>query len=218
MTYAARIKQILTSAERLAFRQCSTPLKIQNYLDSISINFELHGETYYSPRQVIRQKSAHCFEGAIFAAAAMAYHGRKALLMDFQTLPNDTDHVVALFRENGFWGAMSKTNHAILRWRDPVYKNPRELALSYFHEYMLWNGKKSMVAYSVPFDLSRYAPETWITAEDDLDALAETLDSSRHFPIVPKKNRRLLRPGSMLELKAMSIVEWKEPRGYHTGA
>lgn len=148
----------------------------------------------------------------------MAYHGRKALLMDFQTLPNDTDHVVALFRENGFWGAMSKTNHAILRWRDPVYKNPRELALSYFHEYMLWNGKKSMVAYSVPFDLSRYAPETWITAEDDLDALAETLDSSRHFPIVPKKNRRLLRPGSMLELKAMSIVEWKEPRGYHTGA
>ena len=97
------------------------------------INFEHGGETNHSPIVVLKKRKAHCFEGAVFAAAVLAYHGSKPLLMDFATAYDDEDHTVALFRKNGLWGAISKTNHAVLRYRDPVYRTPRELAMSYFH-------------------------------------------------------------------------------------
>jgi hypothetical protein len=216
--YAKCMQEMLTPPERRLFQKLASPQKIQDYLDSLPVNFEMSGETYMSPRRVISSNTAHCFEGAIFAASALAYHGQPPLLLDFQTLPNDVDHVVAPFKQNGYWGAISKTNHAIVRWRDPVYKTIRELAMSYFHEYLLWNGTKSLVAYSAPFDLSKYPPEKWLTTGDDLDEIAEALDDSRHFPAVPKKNRRLLRRGSQVELRAMALVEFKEPRGYNSGA
>ena len=167
-----------------------------------------------SPRATIRAKTAHCIEGAFLAAAALAYHGQKPFLMDFQTHPDDEDHVVALFQQNGRWGAISKTNHAILRYRDPVYVTPRELALSYFHEHLMWDGRKSLVAYSAPFDLSRFPPEKWVTSEKSLVWLADTLDDAKHLPLVPKKNRRLIRKASNVELRAMKIVEWPAPKKF----
>lgn len=212
--YAERIKQLLTPLERRVFEKLSTPQKVQDYLDTLPINFETKGETYMSPRGVLRAKTAHCMEGALFAAAALAYHGEKPLLLDFRTLPNDEDHVVTLFRQHGYWGAISKTNHAILRYREPVYKTIRELAMSFFHEYLLWNGKKSLRAYSKPFDLSNYAPEKWVTAEGDLLWLVEAIDKARHFPIIPRKNLRHLRKAYPIELRAMKIVEWKPPKSY----
>lgn len=204
--------KVLSLHEKRLFVRLSTPQKIQGYLDTLPINYEIDGETYMSPRRMIAAKTAHCFEGALFAALALAYHGQKPLLMDIQTIPSDEDHVIALFKTNGYWGAISKTNHAILRYRDPVYKTPRELAMSYFHEYMMADGKKSMRAYSAPFDLSQYTLEEWITAEEDLGWLVNHLDESRHFPIAPKKNMRLLRKGSRVELVALAHVEWQEPR------
>ncbi len=167
-----------------------------------------------SPRAVLRAKTAHCMEGAVFAAAVLAYHGKRPLLLDFRTLPNDEDHVVALFRQHGYWGAISKTNHAILRYRDPVYKSVRELAMSFFHEYLLWSGKKSLRAYSKPFDLSRVPPQKWVTAEGNLFWLVEALDKTRHFPIIPKKNLRSLRKAYPIELRAMKIVEWRAPKSH----
>ena len=217
MDYAARIKSILTLSEKGVFKKLTTPQKIQDYLDTLPVNFEMTGETYQSPRRILQTKTAHCFEGAVFAAAALAYHGERPLLLDFQTLPIDDDHVVAPFKQNGYWGAISKTNHSIVRYRDPVYKTIRELAVSYFHEYLLWNGRKSLVAYSTPFDLSKYPPEKWLTAGEDLDDIALALDKSRHFPTVPAKNKKLLRKGSRTEIAAMKIVEWKEPRGFRAG-
>ena len=183
---------------------------MQEYLDTLPVNFEAKGETYMSPRAVLGAKTAHCMEGAVFAAAVLAYHGRKPLLLDFRTLPADEDHVVALFKQNGYWGAISKTNHSILRYREPVYNNVRELAMSFFHEYLLWNGKKSLREYSAPFDLSKFPPEKWVTAKNDLWWLVEALDSSRHFPTVPKKNLRLLRKAYPIELRAMKLTEWKK--------
>lgn len=218
MKYSARVKKTLTAAERRVFERLSTPQKIQDYLDTLPINFEMKGETYMSPRRVLREKTAHCFESALLAAAALAYHGQKPLLLDFRTIPEDEDHVVVPFRQNGFWGALSKTNHAILRYREPVYKDIRELALSYFHEYLTWKGKKSLRGYSKPFDLSRYAPEKWITAEKELFWLVDALDASKHFPLVPKKNIKKLRKAYDVELEAMKIVEWKPPKGYKSGA
>jgi len=212
MDYRERLKAVLTPRERALFAKLSNPRKIQDYLDSLPVNFETEGETYMSPRRMIREKTAHCFEGALLGAAAMAYHGAPPLLMDFQTTPDDEDHVIALFRENGLWGAFSKTNHAVLRYRDPVYKSPRELAMSCFHEYMKWNGARSMRAFSAPFDLRKYDPKKWVTAEEDLFWLVQALDESRHFPAVPKKNLRLLRKASKVEIRAMKVVEWPAPR------
>ena len=212
--YVKRLKALLTPPEQAIFKKLSTPQKIQNYLDTLPINFEMTGETCMSPRATIRAKTAHCIEGAFLAAAALAYHGHKPLLMDFQTHPDDEDHVVALFRQNGRWGAISKTNHAILRYRDPVYATPRELALSYFHEYLMWDGRKSLVAYSNPFDLRRYRPEKWVTTEKSLVWLADALDDAKHLPLVPKKNRRLFRKASNVELRAMKIVEWPAPKKF----
>lgn len=212
MHYSERIRAILTPSELASFKKLSSPHKIQDYLDTLPMNFERRGETYMSPRRVLKAKTAHCFEGALLAAAALAYQGRKPLLLDLKTTLSDEEHVVALFKENGYWGAISKTNHAILRWRDPVYKNVRELAMSYFHEYFMWNtGKKSLRSYSASFNLARYKPEDWITAEEDLDEIAEALDKSRHFPAIPEKNKRLIRKASRIELRAMKVVEWTEP-------
>ncbi len=207
-SYQSSVRKILGPAERILFSRLKTPQKIQDYLDKLPINFELSGETYMSPRRVIEERRAHCFEGALFAAAAFAYHGQSPLLMDFRTVPEDEDHVVALFKQSGLWGAVSKTNHAILRYRDPVYESPRELAMSYFHEYLEWNGNKSLRAYSRPFDVSRFAPHTWITEEKDLVLLVDALDSTRHFPIAPQKNLRLLRRGTPVEIRAMKTTEW----------
>lgn len=204
----SRIASLLTRSERRLFSRLSTPQKIQDYLDTLPINFEASGETYMSPRRAIRAKTAHCFEGALFAAAALAYHRHQPLLMDFHTTSADEDHVVALFRVHGLWGAISKTNHAILRYRDPLYRTPRELAMSYFHEYLEWDGRKSLRTYSSPFDLSQYAPEKWMTAGEELQWLVDALDDSRHFPIVPKKNTRMLRRAAPVELRAMKVVEW----------
>ena len=212
MPYSARLKQLLTPPERRAFQKLSTPQKIQDFLDDLPINFELLGETYMSPRRVLRERTAHCFEGALFAAAALAYHGKKPLLLDLKSIDADQDHVVAPFKEAGRWGAISKTNHAILRYREPVYRTVRELAMSFFHEYLMDDGRKSLRAYSRPFNLSKFSPERWVIAEEELFWLAGALDDSRHFPTVPKKNLRTLRRAYPIELRAMKLLEWRQAK------
>lgn len=205
--YAEALRSLLSPAEAAVFKKLKRPVDIQNYLDTLAVNFELKGETIYSARRVLREQKAHCVEGALFAAAALAYHGRTPWLMDIQTEECDDDHVVALFKEGGRWGAISKTNHTILRWRDPVYKTVRELAMSYFHEYIVSDGQKTMLAFSKPFDLSRYAPE-WAVAEEDLTLLIEQLDDSPHSPVADKAVLRKVRYAQPIETKVLDITEW----------
>ncbi len=204
------IRSILTPQELKVFARLNTPQKIQAYLDKMPINFEHKGETYMSPRRVLQHKTAHCFEGALLAATALALQGQKPLLMDIQTIASDEDHVITLFKQEGRWGAISKTNHTILRYRDPVYLSPRELAMSYFHEYIMNSGKRSMRTYSAPFDLSKFAPVKWVTADEELDWLVGELDWSRHFPVALKKNISLVRKAAPVERKALEITEWSE--------
>src|SRR3989344_2962062 len=106
MTYKDRLRRILSSGEKKIFERLDSPIKIQNFLDSVPINFEQSGETLMSPRRLLKAHKAHCIEGALFAAAVLAYHGRSPLLMDFQTSPEDEDHVLAVFKQNGLWGAI----------------------------------------------------------------------------------------------------------------
>lgn len=205
------MRAILSSSERAVFNTLSTPDRIQTYLEALPQNFSYSaGGTCRSPRRLLRDKKAYCFEGAVFAAAALAYHGRTPWLLDLQTTDDDEDHVLALFKEGGLWGAISKTNYPVLRWRDPVYKSVRELAMSYFHEYFLPDsGKKTFFAYSKPFDLSRYAAERWVVAEESLDWLAEAMDASPHLPTVPKPLLRKARRATALERTAAAVSEWE---------
>lgn len=211
MLTRASMSALLSPVERSLLKRLSSPAKIQDYLDSLPINFELSGETYFSPRRVIREGTAHCFEGALLAAAALAWHGQEPLLLDLKTAAPDTDHVVAVFKRGRYWGAISKTNHPVLRWRDPVYTSVRELAMSYFHEYFLSpSGSKTLRSFSRPFDLSRYKPERWLIAEDDLHWLVEAFDSSPHVEIVGGAGLRSLRKASNIEIKASDLTEWSE--------
>lgn len=218
VTYSKRVAAVLDPNERAIFHKLNSPQKIQDYLDGLTINFELSGETYLSPRRVIRERSAHCFEGALLAAAALAYHGERPLLLDFKTLPIDEDHVVTLYRQNGFWGAISKTNHACLRFRDPVYRSVREIAMSFFHEY-IWGegGAKTLREISKPFNLARYAPDSWVVAEKNLFWLVQDLDDSAHERLFPKVQEKLLRKAHYVEVDGITLTEWaadgtKKPR------
>lgn len=208
-TYQIRLRALLSPPERAVFARLNAPQKIQTFLDHFPVNVLSRGEhTMMSPRLVLKNKKAHCMEAALLAATALAYHGQPPLLMDLESAANDYDHVVALFKQNGRWGAISKTNYPVLRWRDPVYESPRELAMSYFHEYFLDSGKKTLKRYSAPFDLSKFNPNTWVIAGEDVDWLADRLTDARHFPIAPAKNMRALRKASKIEITATSAREW----------
>jgi len=197
----------LSKKEEKFLRTLSTPIKIQNFLDSLPLNWEKGGETYMSPRRVLSMKRAHCLEGALLAAVSLWLQGEKPLLLDLKTINGD-DHVVALYQKNNYWGAISKTNHSSLRFRDPIYKTIREITVSYFHEYFSdETGQKILISYSRPFDLSLLG-ESWVTANEELFDLAQKIDDSRHFVIFPKKNKRYLRPADKMERKAGLLREW----------
>jgi hypothetical protein len=210
--YRKALRALLTPAERRLFARLNTPQKIQTFIEKMQPNFELKGDTAMSPRTMLKARTCHCSEAAVFAAAVLIYHGKPAWLMDIVALPSDTDHIVALFKERGLWGAISKTNHAVLRWRDPIYRSPRELAMSYAHEYNLNGGKKSMLSFSRPFSLTRYAPRRWLTPPDDLDWLMQALEDAPHVPVAPRHVLRRRRRSTRVELKSQDVTEWPVPR------
>lgn len=155
-------------------------------------------------------------EGAMLAAACLWYNGKKPLLLDIKTTNEDDEHVVALFKNppacGGLWGAISKTNHAVLRYRDPIYKTMRELALSYFNEYfLLKNGKKTMRSYSAPFSLLKYGND-WLVSEKNLWHIPKDLDNSRHFKLFPNRMAGRLRIADPIEIKAGSLTDWKRTK------
>jgi hypothetical protein len=152
-------KELYLKSEKSLFKTLNTPVKIQDFLAfEIKHNPAKDGVECRSPREVLRLGKAHCMEGALLAAAILEFHGHKPLLMDLRSTSEDLDHVVALFQQFGCWGAISKTNHAVLRYREPIYKSVRELAVSFFHEYFLDSGKKTLREYSAPVDLEFFNP------------------------------------------------------------
>lgn len=194
------------------FQRLNTPKKIQDYLNTIPPNFEMTGETSLSPREVMKQNRAHCMEGAVLAAVILWYHGHKPLLLDLVTSTIDDDHVVALFRAGKAWGAISKTNHAVLRYREPVYRDVRELAMSYFHEYFKDNGKKTLRSYSEPFDLSKLADKTWMTCPESIWEINSALTDSKHHTLLSKSQIASLRLAEPIEIAAGKLLEWPKPK------
>jgi hypothetical protein len=184
----------LTRAETATLQRLSTPEKVLAYLDRLDYNLEPDGDTVRSPRRVMRDRTAHCAEGAFFAAAAFRVNGRPPLLLDLEANDRDDDHVVALYRDRGLWGAVGKSKFAGLRYRSPIYATLRELALSFFEHYYNWDGERTLRAYSRPVSLARFDRIGWMTTEQDLWPVVEHLTVISHTKLFPAAaSRRLVR-------------------------
>jgi hypothetical protein len=176
------------SSMRKLLRKLSTPEKIQRYLDDLPYNKERSGETCRSPRLAIEFNTAHCFEAALLAAAALRVNGQPPLILDLASIRDD-DHVIAIYRANGCWGAIAKSNYAGLRFRSPVYRTLRELALSYFEHYYNLKGEKTLRAYSRPVNLARFDRIEWMTSDEPLWAIPEYLCEISHTAIFEPTRR-----------------------------
>jgi hypothetical protein len=193
----------------------NNPSKIQNFINSLKVNFEDKGDTCMSPRKVLKEGKAQCMEGAIFAASVLRLLGYKPLIVDLEASKDDYDHAIAVFNKNGHWGAISKTNHAVLRYREPVYKTIRELIMSFFHEYFLsHNGKKTLRRYSLPVDLSMFDNLGWMISEEDVWYIPNYLTEVEHFDILNKSQIRSLRKADEIEIKTGNILEHEKPEGF----
>lgn len=176
----------LAPADLRTLRTLNTPARIQKFLDALAYQY---ADTAWSPRRVLRERKGHCLEGALLAATALRANGHPPLLMDLEAV-HDDDHVIALYRERGLWGGIAKSNFAGLRFRAPIYRTLRELALSYFEPYYNLRGERTLRAYSRPVNLARLDRLHWMTAEDDVWCVPEALIAARHYPLFPHKVAR----------------------------
>jgi hypothetical protein len=185
--------------ERAIFRRLSTPERIQRFLDDeVGYNKEPHGPTCRGPRRILRDRLAHCLEGALFGAAALRVQGWEPLLLDLEAVRDD-DHVLAIFRQRGAWGAIAKSNYSGLRFREPVYRTLRELAMSYFEHYYNLKGEKTLRTYSRPVNLRRFDNIEWMTTDEDLWPVSDYLFTIPHTELLaPAATRHLTRMDARL--------------------
>jgi hypothetical protein len=203
----------LTSEELTLFRSLNTSGKIQEFIDRIPINFEEDGiDTVLSPRSVLRRQRCHCIEASILAALILRLHGHPPLVVDLTSTNDDFDHVIAVFQQDGKWGAISKTNHYSLRYREPVYESVRELVMSYFHEYFGSSGKKTLRSYSDPVDLTAFDHLNWMTTDRELWEIPTFLCEVQHHQILTRSQIRNLRDADAIEMRVSDIVEYYD---YH---
>jgi hypothetical protein len=196
----------LTEPEVAIMRKLASPEAIQDFLTAMPSNPEPEGDTCYSVRAALKQNCCHCIEAAFIAACALLLHGKPALLLDLEA-QGDDDHVVALFKRGSHWGAISKSNHIWLRWRDAIYRTPRELAMSYFHEYVL-NDNKTLRRFSRPFNIGAFDPADWITCETDCWDMAGELVALPHIPLLTAAQARRLRKREHFEVHAGNMKEF----------
>ncbi len=171
-----------TTREYEILSRLNTPVKIQDFLDRVKYNLEEDGETLYSPRSVLKHRSANCIEGAIFAAAALRVHGYPPLNIVLNSIRDD-DHVLAVYKQRDHWGALSKSKYSGLSFREPVHRTLRELALSYFEFYFNYDGEKTLRGYSRPVNLARFDKRNWMTSGDDLFYISDYLGEIAMTPL-----------------------------------
>jgi hypothetical protein len=179
-----------TKKELRKLRSLKGPGGIQKFLDDMPYHLE---DTAWSPRRVLAEQSSHCLEGSIFAAAALRVNGYPPLLLDLEA-DHDTDHVIAVFRENGCWGAVAKSNYTGCRWREPVYRTLRELAMSYFNAYFNMRGERTLRRFSLPVNLKRFDRQHWMTTDKPVWFIVYHLFDIKHYTLLtPAQIKRLHR-------------------------
>lgn len=169
-----------TPSEWRKLRSLQDPHGIQQFLDDMPYHM---ADTAWSPRRVLAEKTAHCLEGALFAAAALRAIGHPPLLFDLEA-EHDTDHVIAIFRENGHWGAIAKSNYTGCRWREPVHRTLRELALTYFNSYVNLRRERTLRRFSAPVNLQRFDKQDWMTTDQPVWFVAYHLCDIKHYPLI----------------------------------
>lgn len=188
-TQPLKKKERTEEAELIRYlKPLKSPVMIQDYLDSVPYNST--GRTL-SPLQVMKERMAHCMDGGLFAAAALRRLGYPPLIVDLVAF-NDDDHIIAVFREGKCWGAVAKSNTTLLRFREPVYRSLRELAMSYFDLYYNLKSEKTLRSYSRPIDLSRFDNRHWETTQEDLEYIGEYTYRVRHYPLVTEQQISIL--------------------------
>ena len=176
--------QSLTDPEKAIMAKLTDPNKIQLFLDELIYSAD---PFYRCPLQVLQDKTAHCFDGALFAAAALRQIGYPPLILDMIPNQRDDDHLLALYKQDGHWGAIAKSNFVGLRFREPVYRNLRELVMSYFEQYYNVEREKTLRRYTVPLNLERFDKFNWMTMPDHLEKIADKLDQIRRFDLLSGK-------------------------------
>lgn len=171
-----------TEKELEIFQPLDSPFAIQRFLDEIPYSAD---PVYRCPRSVLRDRKAHCFDGALFAAAALRRLGYTPCVLDMLA-ERDDDHLLALFREDGFWGSIAKSNFVGLRFREPIHKTLRELVMSYFEDFYNIEGEKTLRGYTLPLDLSTFDRLDWMMLDEGLDKIADALDRQRRYKIISK--------------------------------
>jgi hypothetical protein len=194
------------TARRLAALR--TPERIQEFVNAIPWNFETEGPTARSVVGVLAHGQAHCIEAAFVAACSLWLAGEPPLLLDLGSARGDVDHVVAVFRRGRHWGAISKSNSPFLRYRDPIHRSLRELAISFFPQYVKGR-RKTLRTYSVPVDMRRYDPAVWVTHPGFCHEIVDTLTGARHFPILPPQFREPLRPIDEIEARSNLLRDYE---------
>lgn len=178
----------LSAQELRILRSLKTPARIQRFINELPYH---NADTAWSPRRVLRERTAHCLEGALLAAAALRVNGFPPLIMDLEGI-QDSDHVLAVYRVDGCWGTIAKSNFSGLRFREPVYRNFRELAMSYFDDYFNYRGERTMRAYCKPINLARFDRLHWMTTEKPTWFVPQLLVEVPHIPVISEKQARRL--------------------------
>ncbi len=179
------------------FATFTIPKKIQEFLDGLEYSDE---ERYRCPLNVLKDRKAHCFDGAMFGAAALRNLGYPPLLVEIVPNEHDDDHILAVFRQKKYWGAVAKSNFVGLRYREPVYKTLRELIMSYFESYFNVEGERTMVGYSAPLNLQRFDKLNWLAIDEVMDTIGDALETGRKYRIVPTS---ILRNFSKLDARSV---------------
>lgn len=190
----------LTPDELAVWAGLTTPRKIQDFLDTIVYEPEYANRC---PLRVLRERRGHCFDGALFGAAALRRLGYPPLIIDLLPEPlADDDHMLAIFRRDGHFGAVAKSNFAGLRYREPVYRSLRELVMSYFEDFFNALGRKTLRAYSVPLNLAAFDSLGWEVSDAGADTIEKRTETLRQFTLLTPEMIRGLSPVDARQLEA----------------
>jgi hypothetical protein len=189
-----------TESEVKFLKSLKTPEKIQKFLDNLQYS---KNDYTQSARNAIKTKTAHCFDGAIVAAAALEQNGYPPLIIDLRAVEDD-DHILAIFKAHNCFGALAKSNYSGLRYREPVYRTLRELVMSYFENYFNLSGKRTLREFSVLYDLRKEKKINWRTSPDPIDELGELIDATKHYRVISKAAEK-----NLIKLDKRSLLAGK---------
>ena len=184
MSIIEDFNQALTKSEHRMIARLTTPRKIQDFLDGLPYSVE---STYRCPLRVLREHTAHCFDGALFGASALRLLGYPPLVLNMPAIVEDDDHLLALYKRDGHWGALAKSNFVGLRFREPIYRTLRELVMSYFEQFYSVERKKTLRSYTVPLNLKAFDKLNWMTSDEPLKRIGDRLDGIRKVPLLTRR-------------------------------